>query len=101
LSLVQMSPTRWHPLAGWQTRTPVGPHGAHERLQQAPPHDGIPPSMMTMPPSAVVPAQSMPSVRLQLAPVVGGEPHTPSGCVPDLVQTPEQQSPPLAHASPI
>jgi hypothetical protein len=44
LSLVQRSPTGWHPLAGWQTSTPVGPQGAHERLQHAPPHRGTPPS---------------------------------------------------------
>jgi hypothetical protein len=44
LSCVQMSPTTWQPLAGWQMSTPVGPHGAHARLQHAPPHAGRPPS---------------------------------------------------------
>jgi hypothetical protein len=44
LSFVQRSPIVWQPVAGWQTRTPVGPHGAHERLQQPPPHAGTPPS---------------------------------------------------------
>jgi hypothetical protein len=44
LSFVQRSPTGWQPLAGWQTRTPVGPQGAQARLQQPPPHRGMPPS---------------------------------------------------------
>jgi hypothetical protein len=43
-SFVQRSPTIWQPLAGWQTSTPVGPHGAQARLQHAPPHAGSPPS---------------------------------------------------------
>jgi hypothetical protein len=37
-SCVHRSPTGWQPLAGWQTSTPVGPHGAQARLQQLPPH---------------------------------------------------------------
>jgi hypothetical protein len=45
LLVLQVSPTTWQPVAGWQTSTPVGPYGAHERLQQAPPHAGIPPSV--------------------------------------------------------
>jgi hypothetical protein len=44
-SFVHRSPTTWHPLAGWQTSTPVGPYGAHARLQQPPPHAGEPPSL--------------------------------------------------------
>ena len=43
-SLVQRSPTGWQPLAGWQMSTPVGPQGAHARLQHGPPHAGRPPS---------------------------------------------------------
>jgi len=43
-SFVHRSPMVWQPVAGWQTSTPVGPHGAHERLQQPPPHAGTPPS---------------------------------------------------------
>jgi len=100
LSFVHRSPTRWHPLAGWQTRTPVGPHGAQARLQHAPPHAGMPPSRMTTPPSFVVPAHSMPSVSWQLAPEVGTAPQRPSAFVPVFVQTPEQQSVALAHESP-
>jgi hypothetical protein len=38
LSCVHRSPTTWHPLAGWQMSTPVGPYGAHARLQHPPPH---------------------------------------------------------------
>jgi hypothetical protein len=45
LSCVQRSPTTWQPLAGWHTSTPVGPKGAHARLQQPPPHAGRPPSL--------------------------------------------------------
>jgi hypothetical protein len=40
-SFKHRSPTGWHPLAGWQIRTPVGPHGAHARLQHGPPQGGI------------------------------------------------------------
>jgi hypothetical protein len=53
-------------------KAPVGPHGPHERLQQPPPQ-GRPPSG-----TPVMGAQSMPSVMLQLADVVGGEPQVPS-----------------------
>jgi hypothetical protein len=99
--LVQRSPSMRHPEAGWHTRTPVGPHGAHARLQQLPPHAGTPPSPVTMPPSAAVPAQSIPSGWHALAGPVGVAPHTPS-CAPVVfVHTPEQQSPPLEQASPI
>ena len=58
LSLVQRSPTTWHPLAGWQTSTPLGPHGAHARLQHGPPHAGSPASLRTTPPSGALPPQS-------------------------------------------
>jgi hypothetical protein len=77
-SFVHRSPTTWHPLAGWQTSTPVGPHGAQARLQHPPPHCGSPPSMKTAPPSAPPPAQSMPSVIPQLAAPPGGAPQVPS-----------------------
>ena len=57
-SCVQRSPTTWHPLAGWQMNTPVGPHGAHERLQHGPPQAGSPEPFRTTPPSAAAPPQS-------------------------------------------
>ena len=38
--------------------TPVGPHGAHARLQHGPPHAGSPASLRTTPPSEAVPPQS-------------------------------------------
>ena len=57
-SCVQRSPTTWHPLAGWQTSTPVGPHGAHDRLQHGPPHEGNPEPLRTTPPSGAEPPQS-------------------------------------------
>jgi hypothetical protein len=66
-SSVHRSPTGWQPLAGWHTRTCVGPYGAQRRLQQAPPHAGRPAS-----PSVAPPAQSIPSVTPQLAPPEGG-----------------------------
>jgi hypothetical protein len=78
-SLVQRSPTTWQPLAGWHTSTPVGPQGAHARLQQGPPHEGSPPALSTMPPSAALPPQSCPSTTPQLAGPPGGvAPHVPS-----------------------
>jgi hypothetical protein len=58
VSAVHRSPTGWHPLAGWQMSTPVGPHGAHARLQQGPPQRGNPLSMKTTPPSGPEPPQS-------------------------------------------
>jgi hypothetical protein len=73
LSLVHRSPTGWQPLAGWQTRTPVGPYGAHRRLQQAPPQTGTVPAS----PRVAPPAQSEPSVRPQLAAPAGGWPQVP------------------------
>jgi hypothetical protein len=67
-SFVQRSPTTWQPLAGWQMSTPVGPHGAHARLQHAPPHCGSPPSVVGTPASgATVPPQSCPSASPQFA----------------------------------
>jgi hypothetical protein len=78
-SFVQRSPTTWQPLAGWQTSTPVGPQGAHARLQHAPPHEGSPPELRTMPPSGAVPPQSCPSTTPQFAGPPGGvAPHVPS-----------------------
>jgi hypothetical protein len=71
-SFVQRSPTTWQPLAGWQTSSPVGPYGAHSRLQHAPPHVGKGPL------SAVkTPPQIVPSTIEQLAAVVGGCPQVP------------------------
>jgi hypothetical protein len=68
LSVVHRSPTGWQPLAGWQTRTPVGPQGAQRRLQQDPPQGGIVPAS----PRVAPPWQSMPSVSPQLAEPDGG-----------------------------
>jgi hypothetical protein len=99
-SCVQMSPTTWHPLAGWQMSTPVGPHGAQARLQHAPPHAGRPPSYTPVP-LVPVPPQSCPSCRPQLAGPPGDDvAHVPSVCPAAVVQTPVQQSALVAHASP-
>jgi hypothetical protein len=64
----QMSPTGLQPLAGWQTSTPVGPHGAQARLQHGPPHAGKPLSRNAVPaPLVPVPPQSCPSTTPQFA----------------------------------
>ena len=101
VSAVQRSPTGWHPLAGWQTSTPVGPHGAHARLQHGPPHVGRPLSRKVTPPSAAEPPHSCPSTRPQLAGPLGADAaHTPRVCPLAIVHAPVQQSPLVAHASP-
>ena len=100
-SAVQRSPTTWQPLAGWQTSTPVGPHGAHARLQHGPPHAGSPASLRTIPPSGALPPQSWPSTTPQFAGPPGGlAPHVPSVAPAATVQVPVQQSEPVEHASP-
>jgi hypothetical protein len=100
-SAVQRSPTTRQPLAGWHTRTPVGPHGAHARLQHGPPQAGNPAALCTTPPSAAVPPQSWPSTTPQLAGPLGGfAPHVPSVAPAVIVQVPVQQSDPTEHASP-
>jgi hypothetical protein len=100
-SAMHRSPTTWHPLAGWQTSTPVGPNGAHARLQQGPPQAGKPPSPNTTPPSTPEPEQSCPSASPQLAGPPGGvAAHVPSVWFAALVQVPVQQSAFEKHASP-
>src|SRR6185437_13853607 len=96
LSFVHTSPKTWQPLAGWQMRTPVGPYGAQRRLQQAPPHAGMPPSPRTAPP-----AQSMPSVRLQLAEPVASGAQVPFVAPAAMVQVPLQQSALSEQTSPV
>jgi hypothetical protein len=71
-SLVQRSPTGWQPVAGWQTRTWLGPQGAQSRLQQAPPQAGSPAS-----PTVAPPAHSDPSGSPQLADPEGGGSQVP------------------------
>ena len=100
-SFVQRSPTTWHPLAGWQTSTPVGPQGAHARLQQGPPHAGNPAPLIAMPPSAVEPPQICPSTTPQLAGPLGGvAPQVPSVAPAAIVQPLVQQSDAVEQASP-
>ena len=102
LSVVHKSPTGLHPLAGWQTSTPVGPHGAQARLQHGPPHAGSPPSRKAVPvPLVPVPPQSCPSTTPQFAGPLGAD----AAQVPIVwplasVHEPVQQSPFVAHASP-
>lgn len=59
------SPVTWHPLAGWQTSTPVGPKGAQSALQQLPPHAMAPASVTT-------PPQTVPSTKHDPVPVADG-----------------------------
>jgi hypothetical protein len=100
-SFVQRSPTTWQPLAGWHTSTPVGPQGAHARLQHGPPQTGRPASFWTIPPPGEVPPQSCPSCRLQFAgPPGDDDAHVPSVCAAVFVHVPVQQSVPAVQASP-
>jgi hypothetical protein len=100
-SCMQRSPTTWQPLAGWQTSAPVGPHGAHARLQQGPPHAGSPELLTTMPPSAAVPPQSWPSTTPQLAGPPGGfAPHVPRVAPAATVHSCVQQSAAVEQLSP-
>jgi hypothetical protein len=95
-SCVHKSPTTWQPLAGWQTNTPVGPQGAHARLQQGPPHGGTPPSG-----TVAVVAQRIPSTRPQLAGPPGGvNEQVPRDCPAAMLHWPVQQLVLFAHASP-
>ena len=89
LSVAQVSPSTWQPVAGWQMLTPVGPHGAHRRLQQLPPQ----------PPSVAGESQSMPSAAEQF-PVNPNCPHVPMLAPAGMVQPPVQQSPFEWQASP-
>ncbi len=88
-SVMHVSPSTWHPVAGWQMSTPVGPHGAHRRLQQLPPH----------PPSAAGEKQSWPSAAEQFPPNVNW-PQVPMVLPVATVHVPTQQSVLAWHASP-
>lgn len=100
LVFVQMSPTGLHPLAGWQMRTCVGPHGAQSRLQQAPPHAGKPLSRNPASPAFCELEQTTPSRRLHCAPVGGGCAHVPNVLPDGIVQMPPQQSVACSQMSP-
>jgi hypothetical protein len=76
------SPSTRHPCAGWQMFTPVGPYGAHRRLQQLP---------------QLPPGQRLPSTPVQLTPPLEGWLQTPGLVAPTgfpfgAEQTPPQQS---------
>ena len=77
------SPVTWQPLAGWQILTPVGPNGAHSRLQQSP----------QLP-------QVMPSTPPQNDGPVGGPSQVPTFLPVAIVHEPVQQSLSRAHTSP-
>ena len=69
------SPVTWQPLAGWQIFTPVGPKGAHKRLQQSP-----------------QPPHTTPSTPVQNAGPEGCASHVPRVLPVAIVQLPVQQS---------
>jgi len=99
-SLMQRSPTTWQPLAGWQTKTPVGPHGAQARLQQAPPQAGKPPSVLPVP-LVPAPPQSWPSSSPQLAGPPGAlAAQVPTAWFAAMLHVPVQQPEPTEQASP-
>ena len=89
LSFKQVSPSAWQPVAGWQMSTPVGPHGAHKRLQQLPPH----------PPSPAGELHSWPSAAEQFPPNVSWA-QVPTLAPLATVHVPLQQSVLVWHASP-
>jgi hypothetical protein len=57
--------------------TCVGPHGAQSREQQAPPHDGMPPSRNPASGEFCVLPQTTPSTWLHCAPPALGCPQVP------------------------
>jgi hypothetical protein len=90
----QTSPVGRHPLGGWQTKTPVGPNGRHERLQHSPPHGGsAPPSYM--------PPHTSPAFLQLPAPVAGATAQRPSAAPSALLHAPPQHSASDAHVSPV
>ena len=69
------SPVTWQPLAGWQILVPLGPKGAHSRLQQSP-----------------QPPHTTPSTPEQKVEPVGGELQVPNVLPTAMVQPAVQQS---------
>ena len=75
----------WQPLAGWHTKTPVGPKGAQSRLQQ----------------SLHVPQRAPSTPRpLQLEDPDGGSPQVPAAAPEAMSQRPVQQSSARVQMSP-
>jgi hypothetical protein len=83
LSTRHRLPSTWQPLAGWQTKTPVGPYGAQRRLQHSP-----------------QPLHTWPSTTPHFAGPVGGSAQVPSTPLALTLQIPEQQSLSRLQASP-
>ena len=78
--------------------TPVGPQGAHARLQHSPPHVGMPPSL----PSPAAPAPHTSPASLQLvAPGALGVVHRPTEAPEAFTHSPAQHSASVPHASPV
>jgi hypothetical protein len=90
LSVTHVSPSTWQPVAGWQMFTPVGPHGAHKRLQQLPPH----------PPSPAGELHSWPSAAEQFPPNVNAA-QVPTLAPLGMLHVPTQQSVLEWQASPV
>ena len=96
LSERQSSPVGWHPLGGWQTKTPVAAQGRHEREQQSPPQLGIAPPSPVVADAHTCPAETQPGTP----PPVGATLHVPSAAPAALVHAPPQHSVSLEHTSP-
>jgi hypothetical protein len=90
----QTSPVGRHPLGGWQTKIPLGPQGAHDRLQHSPPQTGSPPSVPVAPPPQTSPANVHP-----VAPGAVDLTHVPSDAPCSKWQIPVQHSALAAQAS--
>jgi hypothetical protein len=98
LSVWQSSPVGRQPLGGSQMKTWVWPYGAHDRLQQFPPHAGNPPS--PTPPSAT-PPQTSPAIVHIVPPGDAGTEHVPSVMPLAIVQMPPQHSLFVLQTSPV
>ena len=82
--------------------TPVGPYGAHERLQHSPPHAGTPASFKTTPPSmTLAPApHTSPAPRQPVVPGACGCVQVPTVAPEAMLQMPVQHWPLALQTSP-
>jgi hypothetical protein len=100
-SVRHSSPVGWHPLGGWQIRTPLL-YGAHARLQQLPPQVGRPASLNDTPPSPpIVPPHTSPATAHPVVPGAVGVPQVPTVAPEALLQRPPQHSMPVRQTLPV
>ena len=86
-----MLPVTRQPDSGWQTSTPVGPNGAHERPQHAPPHTA----------GGTAATHTVPAGEQPPTPDAETVPQTPSAAPDAFVQRPPQHSAAEEQTSPI